>query len=464
MVTRLLAVVLVPALVLAAVWNWADDRSSARPVTTVPVGASLGPDAEVVSLTAALSWRRVADAVVEAEIADRRRSALDEISLLAVDDTCVVVDDGVGVTVANDRPVALGAAQAAVVAAAAVVLLGPDHRPATTIIGSAPVEGVITGDLTLVGGGDALLGTTSVSGEPRLDPLPTTPLESLAGSLRSAGVVTIAGDVVGVSDRYSDIERPESWNVPLSAAARVGALVVDRGRIRSGPENFALDPAQGAARSLAELLREQGISVEGSARTASSAPSTDDGVEVLAVVLGAPLGEVIGGWLVGSDAPIVAEGWAEFTDALLMEIGLVVAGSGTRAGGAAAIAALVDGLSRADGPPIVGAELAVDLRDGPGLDPESLATCGTLAWAMTVLENLDTDGGVIGLAPPPVGGRVARVKDLSGGPRTRIVVAGERDVVDEIIERARRLQSDGGADPGVPSVGDISPHLLRNPS
>ena len=457
MVTRIMAAVLVPTLVLAAVWNWADDRESAQPVVTVPGGTSAESDVPSGAMTAVLSWRRVADAVVADEIADRRRLDLDEIAAQIAGDACLVIDTGSEVTVANDRTVPLGPAQAVVVAAAAVMLLGPDHRPVTTLIGPAPVDGVIAGDITMVGGGDALLGTSPVSGAPRRDPLPATPLESLAGALGAAGVVAVSGDVIGVADRYADIDRPQAWDVPLSEAARVGALLVDRGRIRTGPENFALDPAQGAARTLFEVLREQGIAVEGSARTAPGAPSPGDGVEVLAVVHGAALGDVITGWLSGGDASVITEGWAEFTDALLMEVGVAVAESGTRAGGAAAVAALVDGLAQGDPATVAGWELSVDLRDGPGLDPESTASCGTLAWAVTVIEALDPDGSTIGFATPAPGDRLTRVTDVGAGPRARIVVAGPDSIVDEVTDRARRLHFGVGAAFGVPALDDLAP-------
>lgn len=456
MMTRLLAAVLVPTLVIAAVWNWAADRESARPVVTVPVGPLPASAIPAGSPTVALSWRRLADAVVADEVADRRRGDLEEISDLVSDGSCLVIDSGSEVIVADDRPVALGPAQAVVVAAAAVMLLGPDHRPVTTLMGPAPVDGVITGDVTLVGGGDALLGTSSVSGAPRRHPLPTTPLESLASALSVAGVVTITGDVVGVADRYSDIDRPEAWGVPLSVAARVGALLVDRGRIRSGPENFALDPAQGAARTMVEVLREMGITVDGSARTAADVAKAG-AAEVLAVVHGATLGDVVGGWLVGGDAPVTAEGWAEFADALLMEIGVVVAGSGTRAGGAAAVAALVDGLAETDRSAVTGWALSAYLRDGPGLDPDSSASCGTLAWALTVLEALDPGGGTIGFAAPTTDGRVTRATDLTSGPRVRLVAAGPADLVDDVVERARRLHSDDGDAGGVPTAEELAP-------
>jgi D-alanyl-D-alanine carboxypeptidase/D-alanyl-D-alanine-endopeptidase (penicillin-binding protein 4) len=455
---RLLAVVLVPTLVIAAVWNWAGERDAARPVVTVP-SADVGGESDPVGMaTSALSWRRIGAAITDDESADRRRSEFDELLAVADDETCVVIDDGSGPTAASDRPVALGPAQAVVVAAAAIVLLGPDHRAMTSLVGPPPVDGVIDGDVAVVGGGDALLGTATVSGSPRLAPLPVTPFDALAEALGLAGVVEITGDVVAVADRYDDVDRPTGWEVPVSDAARVGALLVDRGRIFTGPENFALDPAQGAARTLIEVLRERSISVGGSARTAAGS-QTPEG-DVLAVVAGEPLGEVIDGWLVGAEAPLLAERWAEFSDALLMEIGVSVAGSGTRLGGAAAVSALLEEAS--ERPSEGGWTLAADLRDGPGLDIDSVASCGSLAWALTTLEGLSSEADRrIGLAVDAHTTRATVAVELPGSIRSRLVVSGPRSTVDRIVAQATRIHSDDApitvprpADPATSSSED----------
>ena len=438
--SRLLALVLVPTLVLAALWNWAGERAASGPVTTVPAVEADEVRAPSDRGAVTLTWRRIADAVVADEIADERRAGLDRLAGAVDDRTCLVVDSGSAVIVARDRAINLGPAQAVVVAAAGLMLLGPDHRPVTSLLGSPPVDGVVEGDLVLVGGGDALLGTESVSGPPRRHPLPTTPLEALAVALGLAGVERVTGDVIGVSDRYDDLERPAGWEVPLIEAARVGALLVDRGRIRSGPENVALGPAQGAARSMLEVLRESSIVVEGSARTDSAAAL--DGREVLAEVEGEPLGEVVAGWLAGPESSLTVEGWAEFSDALLMEIGVTVAGSGTRLGGAAAVSALLEEVASGDRAAGAGWDLVADLRDGPGLDAESTASCGVLAWALTTIEGVIADPEQrIGLDIGSGGDRRAVVAELPGGTRARIVVVGNAGAVEDVLDAAWDLHS-----------------------
>jgi D-alanyl-D-alanine carboxypeptidase/D-alanyl-D-alanine-endopeptidase (penicillin-binding protein 4) len=436
--SRVLAVALIPALVLAALWNWAGERASSRPVVTVPTveqGAD-GPDSAATAV--ALSWRRVADAVVADETADELRDGLDRLTAGVDDRTCLVVDTGSSVVVASDAELNLGPVQSVVVAAAGLILLGPDHRPMTAVFGSPPVDGIVDGDLILLGGGDPLLGTREVSGPPRRHPLPTTPLEALVDALRLTGVERVTGDVVGVSDRYEDVARPDAWQVPLAEASRVGALLVDRGRIRGGPGNVALDPAQGAARSLLEVLREGSIAVDGSARTDSA--SALEGREMLAEVAGETLADVVGGWLTGPDARVTADGWAEFADALLMEIGYAVAGSGTRLGGAAAVSALLEEISRSEGVAASGWEPTADLRDGPGLDAGSTSSCGTLAWALATIESLvEESGRPIGLDVIEGDRRRAVVAELPGETRSRIVVVGDPGTVADLVDSAQGL-------------------------
>ena len=66
-----------------------------------------------------------------------------------------------------DLPVIPASNQKLLVAAVALEVLGEDHRFHTELRGAQPVDGVITGDVYLVGGGDPLL----VTGD-YVDPLP----------------------------------------------------------------------------------------------------------------------------------------------------------------------------------------------------------------------------------------------------------------------------------------------------
>ena len=83
--------------------------------------------------------------------------------------------------------------------AAALALLGPTQTFTTTVTGSlGPATGVVSGDLTLVGGGDPDLDSNDlpyVRNKPALHAL--NDLEELARQLAAAGVRSVSGDVVG---------------------------------------------------------------------------------------------------------------------------------------------------------------------------------------------------------------------------------------------------------------------------
>ena len=83
--------------------------------------------------------------------------------------------------------------------AAALALLGPAHTFTTTVTGKLdPATGIVTGDLTLVGGGDPNLDSNDLPyarNKPVAHPLHD--LEDLARQLVAAGVRSVTGDVVG---------------------------------------------------------------------------------------------------------------------------------------------------------------------------------------------------------------------------------------------------------------------------
>ncbi len=78
----------------------------------------------------------------------------------------------------------------------ALDVLGTDHMYKTSVHALvAPVSGVITGDVWLVGGGDPLLATQDYVHTFRRPPEPVTSLEALADNVVAAGVTQITGRV-----------------------------------------------------------------------------------------------------------------------------------------------------------------------------------------------------------------------------------------------------------------------------
>ena len=367
----MITIALVPALALAAVWNWARDEVRSTPVVTVPSAAAEGASVIGVSEIVAVSFRRVPSTLL-AEAVERESSARLEGVVDAVPEgSCLAVGGEVGIRVEADGGVSAGKLQRIILAAAALEVLGPDHRYVTSLHADG-LSGPVIGDLYIIGGGDPMLATSSFSDVMRSVPSWWTPVEALADALVLLGVERIAGDVVADGSRYDDDLRPTDWpaSVSLVEAGRVDALVVDRGRLSSSPRNVAFDPVQAAARTLVDVLRARGVVVEGFPRTGTMPPD----VPPIASVRGEPLSRVLAG-MFNTDDPDIAE-------FVLKEIGVRVSGRGTRAAGADAIADLVASWGAA----------GVVMTDGSGLGPDNRVSCGALLAGWERANGLLPDG------------------------------------------------------------------------
>ena len=102
---------------------------------------------------------------------------------------------------------------------AALTLLGPQATVETKVLGIFdPATGVVTGDLTLLGGGDANLDSNdlpylSPSQRPKIPrPQAFHDLEDLAAQLVAKGVKSITGDIVGDDTLFPYEPYAPSWN------------------------------------------------------------------------------------------------------------------------------------------------------------------------------------------------------------------------------------------------------------
>jgi hypothetical protein len=143
----------------------------------------------------------------------------------------------------------------------ALDVLGADTVFSTRLAGSEPVDGVINGDLVLVGGGDPAVVSTALSFLVSDAPWGYTELDVLVNALEVSGVTRITGDIVGDGSLFVE-EQLSPGDLPTWSA-----LIVDDGRILTSAQNRGINSAQTAAKTLLDLLRSAGISVEGSART-----------------------------------------------------------------------------------------------------------------------------------------------------------------------------------------------------
>ena len=195
----------------------------------------------------------------------------------------------------------------------ALIALGPDARLRTQVVRTAtPVNGRLAGDLWLVAGGDPYLTMLG--------------LRSLARDVRAAGITTVAGNVLLDDRRYDSRRTAAGWKpsyMPRQSGP-LSALAVDRNRWRSD-RAFLADPAMPAAVRFRDYLRAEGVAVTG---TVKRAPKPAAPVVVAERVSG-PLPAVVARALKASD---------NFASELLLkEVGHVVRGEGSSAGGLAAV-------------------------------------------------------------------------------------------------------------------------------
>lgn len=351
---------------------------SAALVPALPVAAQDdGPTTTMVPVprlaTPVLSPRRVPELLVSGVAAQRVEQASAEIMDLAPETSCLVVADGGRVLYRHggDRPLAPASTQKLLTAVALVDRFGPDHRQATTVLAERRPDGdgVVDGDLYLVGGGDPLLLTggyrpTMQDRDRRI----TSDFAALADALADAGVREVRGDVVGDDGRYDRVRYVESWPRRYQRQDTVGplsALTVNdgvTGYTEAPDEPTGVrqpgDPPLLAAQTFLTLLEDRDIEVDGEARS-GDAP---DGADELARHESPPLTDLL--------AEIL--GWSDNYAAELQvkELGLEASGEGSTASGLAEVRRLLE----ARGLPLDG----VVLNDGSGLDEGNRATCDLL--------------------------------------------------------------------------------------
>ena len=119
-----------------------------------------------------------------------------------------------------------GSTMKIVTAAAAAEILGWEHHFETKIVSVAAVgDGVLHGDLVVVGGGDPSISERSDS--PGV-------LNQLARQIRAAGITRIEGGIIGDDDLFDDKPYGDGWtldNLPYGYAAAVSALEYNEGSV-----------------------------------------------------------------------------------------------------------------------------------------------------------------------------------------------------------------------------------------
>lgn len=349
--------------------------------------------------TPVLSARRVPEAIAAPVAARRLDAELQAWLASSPADTCLVVaSDGREVFDHNPTAPVTGASTQKLLTATGLLLaLGPDATFRTdAVAASAPVDGVIAGDLFVVGGGPSDLGTPDwLEMGPGTRERVVHDVEPLITAVTAAGVTRIEGSVVGDGSRYDDDRYQDSLAQRLidqDQVGPIGGLMVNDGFASFSPARTnaatvpADDPAADAARVVTERLEAQGVTVTGAPR-AGTAP---EGAITVASLDSPPVAQIVAEMLTTSDN--------ETAEAAMKEIGVVTGGEGTFAAGAAG----VTGLLRDAGVPVDG----VQVVDGSGLTIDNQLTCRTLVDVLTLAE-----AGPLVRAGLPVAGETGTLAD-----------------------------------------------------
>ncbi len=385
----------IPALLFGGVYVWADEvvprgDDDAASASTSPVEAEAPADALA---TGVLAFRRLPEVISRELNVEALGVELAPTLELLNDRSCISVSlDGEPVVALNPELAVIPASnQKLPVAATALEQLGADFRYTTRVVAAAePVDGVIDGDLVLVGGGDPLLSSdwypsSNLERNPVTSP---TSLDALADRVVDAGVVAVTGAVIGDGSRYDDEFFAPGWG-PGVAGIESGpydALMANDARVL-GDDLRAADPNEGAAREFTMLLQARGVDV---ASPAGVGVAPVDAVE-LASIESAPLSDVIAEMLGASDN--------NTAELLVKELGVTAGAPGTRLAGLDVVREqLVDW--EVDVAPIV-------LDDGSGLSLANRLTCDGL---LTVLQQSGFTSAVgQGL---PVAGQTGTLSDI----------------------------------------------------
>jgi D-alanyl-D-alanine carboxypeptidase/D-alanyl-D-alanine-endopeptidase (penicillin-binding protein 4) len=243
--------------------------ASVRPPTPGSA-ASPSPVAERVNDPGAQALPSVEPAIPVDPIAASWTRELDAIATgprvsvaVGVDDRIVYVHGGAAARVP-------ASAEKLLTSFAALEVFGPTHRfPTVAAAAARPRDGVVHGDLWLVGGGDPELGAAR--------------LGTLADALVRSGIRRVSGSVVGDTSAFSRRWWAPGWvhGISRDYVTRPTALAYE-GNVGPAPE-------LAAAGALTDALLARGVTVDAEPRS-GAAP---DGLRELARVRSAPLHDLL---------------------------------------------------------------------------------------------------------------------------------------------------------------------------
>jgi serine-type D-Ala-D-Ala carboxypeptidase/endopeptidase (penicillin-binding protein 4) len=334
----------------------------------------------VSSLQAPLfSARRLPEAV-RAGVARQRLGAAIDTTLTdptltnALNASCVVIEIGGGIVAARtpQRQVLPASTMKALTAAAVLARIDPAETFVTEVrMAAAPANGVLNGDLWLVGGGDPLLETTEYTNSQQHDPASATSFDKLVADIVATGLTQVTGGVIGDARRYDEERVRPTWKknyVTDGEVGPIGGLMVDDNfsvfndrKTRVAASNAPADAAQ----LLRTKLEAAGVSfVNPSVGADATMPKADKAAPVvLTSISSIPVGEVVREMLAWSDNTTA--------EMLIKELGFRSTGNaGSWTDGLAAVQSSL----QAQGVTLDG----LTMIDGSGLDRANRVTCEVL--------------------------------------------------------------------------------------
>ena len=363
----LIGVALIPVVLLAALLIWSDAEADAHELATDgesvdQASASLARPPSPQLITPMIDYRRAPARVASVSDDNQFSMEMDQLYAFVGEQSCaaVAVDGRIVSTKNVTVPVIPASTHKLLVAAVALEVLGPEYRFSTSVTAPPAVEGVVDGDVHLVGGGDPLLTSDDYPiGDDRYPAFNTTSLGALADAVVAAGITSIRGSILGDGSRYDDEHVNPTWapGIGYADAGPIDALVANDGRTlgRTGRQR---DPATTAARELARLLAVRGVGIS----NGSDAGAVPEGEPVIASVQSAPLTDVVTEMLTTSDN--------DTAEMLLKELGFADSGVGSLAAGLN----VVDRTLRTWNVPMEGVRLA----DASGLSSDNRLTCAAV--------------------------------------------------------------------------------------
>lgn len=348
--------------------------------------------------TPVLSLRRLPGVLASAQADARLQAAVAPILAMSTPTTCLAVrSEGRSIQDVNGQmPLVPASTEKLLTATVVLDRMGAGTKLSTEAVAAGePDDGVIGGDLYVVGDGDPLLATSGYTSTFEEPDQRYNDFARLADAIKAAGVTEVKGGVVGDESRFDAQRYVPTWPgryIRTGEIGPLGALTVNGGftGLSQSPDTPSSErqpgePALLGAETLISLLRARGVEVSGG----PSVGKAPDGTTKIAALDSLSMGDTVGEMLRSSDN-ITAE-------ILLKDLAVHAGSTGTTADGARVVQDTLGGL----GLPTAGSKTI----DGSGLDLGNRVTCDLLVAA------LDRQGPTSALAGDlPVAGRTGTLR------------------------------------------------------